>query len=370
MSILQRLPNSSIYLNKFRHVISVNGVKASAAYSICCVNRTHSFEKSTHNPKLLVNPVSFHLISKRNKSFSEVFSQIYVDISHSATVSYFQNALISFHDFTGLPWWATIIVYTFGLRLVTFPLAAYAQQMRAKLHCILQEELPPINVELKKEVAIAKKQMELSDRDAYFLYKRSFNTQYRKLIERDNCHPLKTTILFWFQIPIWVCHSIGIRNILTMQPDPTSEAALITYTQMTSDGFLWIPNLLEADTTYILPVIWCITNLMNIELGALERVGVSSKFMTTITAIFRLVIVAVVPIAATVPSCLTLYWCTSSLCALGQNLVLLSPNAKRILGIPIITKFHMDRPYRTLAQRFVEQMGQRKDWCISFIKTK
>lgn len=370
MSILQRLPKSSTYLNQFRRVINVNEVKASAAYSICCVNRTHSFENPSLHAKLLVNPVSFNVISKRNKSFSEAFSQIYADVSHSATVAYFQNALISFHDFTGLPWWATIIIYTVGLRMATFPLAAYAQKMKAKLHCILQEELPAINTELKREVAIAKKQRELSDRDAYVLYKRSFRTQYRKLIERDNCHPFKTTILFWFQIPIWVCHSIGIRNILTMQPDPTSEAALLTYIQMSSDGFLWIPNLLVSDASYILPALWCITNLVNIELGALERVGTSSKFITVITAIFRVVIVAVVPIAASVPSCLTLYWCTSSLCALAQNLVLLSPKAKRTLGIPIITKYHMDRPYRTIAQRFVEQMVHRINWCTSFIKSK
>lgn len=363
MNILRQFPKSSIHLNRFR-ALSVNEPPSSAAYSICCTKREYLCEKRP------IKPTSIYFIPKRSKSFSEVFTQIYADISNSATVSHFQNALISFHDFTGLPWWATIIVYTVGLRMVTFPFAVYAQKIKGKLHNILQNELPAMNDELKREVAIARKKFNLGDRETYVLYKRSFNTQYKKMIERDNCHPLKTTILFWFQIPIWVCHSIGIRNILTMRPDPNSFTALLAYTQMTVGGFLWIPNLVEVDSSYILPVVWCVTNLINIELGALERGGTPSKFMTVVTSAFRVIMIAIIPIAASVPSCLTLYWCTSSACALGQNLILLSPKAKKMFGIPTNTKYHMDQPYRTIAQRFVEQMERRRNWCTSLIQSK
>lgn len=38
------------------------------------------------------------------------------------------------------------------------------------------------------------------------------------MIERENCHPLKATILLWFQIPMWVCFSVAIRNMVYMQP--------------------------------------------------------------------------------------------------------------------------------------------------------
>lgn len=363
MNFLQRLPRTTIHLHRFR-VIRVNETKSCAAYSICCTKRSHSFEKPT------LNPVSFSIVPKRNKSFSEVFTQIYTDVSHSATVSHFQNTLISFHDFTGLPWWATIVIYTVGLRMAMFPLAVYGQKMKGKLHNIIQNELPAMNDELKREVAIAKRKFDMGDKETYVLYKRSFNTQYRKMIERDNCHPLKTTILFWFQIPVWICHSIGIRNILTMQPDPNSFKAILTYTQMTVGGCLWIPNLVQADASLILPLLWCATNLINIELGVLERGEATSKFSTVITGVFRGIIIAIVPIAASVPSCLALYWCTSSVCALGQNLILLSPKVKQVFGIPNNTKYCMERPYRTIAQRFVELMKKRRNWCTSFIKSK
>lgn len=359
MNILPRLHRSPVHLYRFRVTI-FNKSATTAAYSICCTQRNQPLRP----------PTSFQFQSHRNRSFSEAFTQIYTDVSHSTTVSYFQNAFTSFHDVTGLPWWATVIVYTVGLRLATFPLAVYGHVMKGKIQNIFQNEMPKMDAELKNEVAMARKRWNLNDKETYILYRQSFKTQYRKMIERDNCHPLKTTILHWFQIPIWVCHSIGIRNILQMQPDPMSPQAIKIFAQITVGGCLWLPNLIDADTTYILPAIWCITNLINIELGALERTGPSTKFSTIFTGIFRGITIAVAPIAATVPSCLTLYWCTSAVCALGQNLILLSPRAKKLFGIPTNTTEHMDRPYRTLAIRFVEQMQRRKDWCTSILKRK
>lgn len=365
MNHLPRLSRLSSHLHQYR-IVKSNGISSSLAYSICCTQRVNVIDR-WHHP---VSAGSVCYMPKRHKSFTESISDIYMAVSNSTTVSYFQNCLISFHDITGLPWWATIIIYTIGLRMLTFPLAIYAQKIKAHLHSILQIEMPAMNDELKREVAIAKKKFNLSDKDAYFLYKKSFNTQYRKMIERDNCHPMKTTILFWFQIPIWICHSIGIRNIITMRPDPNSYKAFVAFTQMSVGGFLWVPNLIEIDSSYILPVLWCITNLINIELSALEKDGKPSKMMIIMSNLFRGITIAIVPIAASVPSCLALYWCTSSLCALAQNLFLVSPKAKRTFGIPLNTKYHMDHPYRTMAHRFNERMEQRKNWCLSFIKSK
>lgn len=365
MNILHRLHRSSpVHSYGFRVTIlnkNVNETSSAAAYSICCTQRNH---------RPLRPPSTFQYQSHRNRSFVEAFQQIYTGISHSTTVSYFQTAHIAFHDYTGLPWWATIVVYTIGLRALTFPLAVYGQVMRGKIQNILLNEMPKMDKELKTEVAVAHKKWNLSDKEAFILYRQNYRKQYYKMIERDNCHPLKSTILHWFQIPIWICHSISIRNILTMQPDPMSPQAIRIFGQLSVGGCLWLPNLIEADTTYVLPAIWCITNLINIELGQLERAGPPSTFSTVFTNIFRGITIAVAPIAATVPSCLTMYWCTSALCALAQNLILLSPRVKQQFGIPMNTTHHLERPYRTLAIRFVEQMQRRKEWCTSLFKAK
>ena len=35
----------------------------------------------------------------------------------------------------------------------------------------------------------------------------------RELFIRDNCHPLKSTIIAWVQIPMWVSLSLALRNM-------------------------------------------------------------------------------------------------------------------------------------------------------------
>ena len=41
--------------------------------------------------------------------------------------------------------------------------------------------------------------------------------QMKKLIKdlyiRENCHPAKSSLVLWFQIPMWVCLSFALRNM-------------------------------------------------------------------------------------------------------------------------------------------------------------
>lgn len=53
-------------------------------------------------------------------------NQMYSDLSQSSWVMNTQHLLETVHDYTHLPWWATIVVTTVSLRLaITLPLAAY-----------------------------------------------------------------------------------------------------------------------------------------------------------------------------------------------------------------------------------------------------
>jgi len=79
----------------------------------------------------------------------------------------------------------------------------------------------------------------------------------------------------------------------------------------------------------------------------MTRVRPPTKFQTTITMVFRLVSIGMVPIAATVPSALSLYWLTSSTFGLIQNLTLLSTKMKRLFKIPK-TSNELENPYQHL----------------------
>lgn len=50
----------------------------------------------------------------------------FVTLSNSTPVAYAQQFIISFHEMTGTPWWATIMLSAIALRLtVTLPLTMY-----------------------------------------------------------------------------------------------------------------------------------------------------------------------------------------------------------------------------------------------------
>ncbi|KRT78446.1 hypothetical protein AMK59_8011, partial [Oryctes borbonicus] len=214
---------------------------------------------------------------------------------------------------------------------ITVPFAIYQQSILAKVENI-STEMPAIAKELQKETAMAIKMFNWDERTAKHQYKISLKQQWNKLIIRDNCHPFKASLLLWFQIPLWVSYSMSLRNLVYMLPKGDLDAHII-YTELTLGGFGWIPNLIEADVSYILPVALGLINLLNVEINALLKTK-STKLQKYITNFFRGISVVMVPLAACVPSCLALYWTISSSYGIVQTLILMSPKVKRICRIP------------------------------------
>lgn len=96
------------------------------------------------------------------------------------------------------------------------------------------------------------------------LFHPQMKQQWDRLVVRDNCHPFKTTVLLWFQIPLWVSLSVSCRNLTYMLPVP-DLAAQITYSELAVGGFAFIPNLTIPDASWIFPVALGVANLAIIE---------------------------------------------------------------------------------------------------------
>ncbi|KAJ8979576.1 hypothetical protein NQ317_019151 [Molorchus minor] len=133
-----------------------------------------------------------------------------------------------------------------------------------------------------------------------------------------------------------------------MLPEQDLDAKL-TYTELTLGGFGFIPNLTDVDSSLIFPVALGVINLAIIELQVLSKINNPTKLQKIFTNVFRGFSVIMVPIATSVPSCLVLYWTTSSTYGLLQNLLLLSPRIKRICGIPK-TATELQHPYKHIAE--------------------
>ncbi|XP_058459172.1 cytochrome c oxidase assembly protein COX18, mitochondrial [Malaya genurostris] len=285
------------------------------------------------------------IVPVRHYSLEASLTGLWTTVSCSTPVAYVQQGLVGIHDLSTLPWWASIVVSTVLVRsFITLPLAIYQNKIIARLEKITIE-MSDIVKELKRETAMAIKKFGWTEQETKIMYNHSLNKQWNNLIVRENCHPAKTMIVLWGQIPLWIIMSVSIRNMVHMLPDPSSIDAQIVFAELTLGGFGWIPNLTVVDQSWILPVAMGVINFSIIEIQNASRTKTPSKLQKTFTNLYRILSVLMIPIAATVPSCLCLYWVTSSAYGLGQNLLLVSPRFKRLVGVPHVPS-EIAHPYQ------------------------
>ncbi|XP_027570340.2 cytochrome c oxidase assembly protein COX18, mitochondrial [Pipra filicauda] len=271
----------------------------------------------------------------------------------SEPVHWAEGGLAALQAATGLPWWAAIAGGAALLRTaVTLPLAAHQGRLLAKLEN-LQPEIKELAERLRYEVSVRGKQLGWSEKVARFHFKKNLRRIVTELYIRDNCHPFKATLLVWVQIPMWVCVSLALRNC------SIGAVGSEVQEQFSSGGALWFTDLTAPDSTWILPVSLGLVNLLIVEIFSSQKKMQVSRFQKLVTNLFRVVSVAMIPVAATVPSSLALYWLSSSLVGLSHNLLLRSPAFRRLCCIPR-TKSDSDTPYRDIVAALAAKYSLKK----------
>jgi len=297
---------------------------------------------------------SCHVVQKRYIE-SQAPLTIFQSLADSSAVQYSQLLLENIHTVTGLPWWASLCLSTVLVRTaVTFPLSIYQNKIFARLEKI-GEEMKALLPDMKRETAIAMKQFKWTEQHAKKTFMISMKKQYNLRVVRDNCHPFKSTVVIWAQLPMWMCFSMALRNMSSATMTSSVESQ-ITFLELSVGGFLWIPNLALPDTSWIFPVCLGLVNLCIIELQVANRAakGEQGKLQKYLTNFFRGFAVIMVPIAASVPSCMSFYWTMSSLCGLSHNLILMSPKFRRLVKIPH-TPNELKNPYQNFVQHLSEK---------------
>ncbi|XP_061541126.1 cytochrome c oxidase assembly protein COX18, mitochondrial isoform X1 [Phycodurus eques] len=260
----------------------------------------------------------------------------YQQAAHSAPVHLAEDFLVQVQQTSGLPWWIAIAVSTLSVRtLITLPLAAYQMRLLAKVEA-LQTEIAALAKRLRYEVSIRAEERGWTDKQSRFQFRKNLRRLVSQLYVRDNCHPLKASLLVWVQLPLWISLSLALRN-LSNQDSPL-QACLAT------GGALWFPDLTSSDSTWLLPLALGLTNLLIVEVFSLQRSNPSSVHKL-LTNAMRGLSLLMIPIAANVPSSMALYWLCSSLVGLGHNLLLRAPALHKILKLPTRRS---DTPYKDL----------------------
>lgn len=265
----------------------------------------------------------------------------YGGLVDSAPVHLAEQFLVQLQGASGLPWWLSVAAGTLAVRTaVTLPLAAYQTIIISRVEA-LQVEIARLAKQLRYEVSVRAKERGWTEKQCRFQFKKNLRRIVSQLYIRDNCHPFKASVLVWVQLPLWISLSLALRNL--------SLEGSALHSELAAGGALWFPDLTVPDSTWILPVCLGLTNLLIVEVFSLQRAN-PSRVQKLVTNAIRGFSLLMIPIAATVPSSMALYWFTSSLVGFSHNLLLRSPTAHRLLRLPTRGS---DSPYRDLMAAFV-----------------
>ncbi|XP_061432352.1 cytochrome c oxidase assembly protein COX18, mitochondrial-like [Lethenteron reissneri] len=277
---------------------------------------------------------------------------LYSSLADTAPVLLAEHLLAATQASLGLPWWATIACSTVALRsCVTLPLTVYQMHVMAKLSA-LQQEISELARLLRRDVSVTARQRGWPESTARFEFRKELKRLVSELYVRDNCHPVKTSLIMWVQIPLWIILTVSLQNISRLAQDESS-----VYGGLLEGGMLWFSNLTLPDATWILPISLGLINLLIVEMFALQRKDMS-RMQRLATNFIRLLSIVMVPVAAAVPSAVSLYWVSSSAVGLAQNLALRAPRVRSLLHLPR-SPMDSETPYRDLARSFRSKIMDR-----------
>ncbi|KAI8906364.1 60Kd inner membrane protein-domain-containing protein [Gorgonomyces haynaldii] len=232
--------------------------------------------------------------------------------------SFFELVYVS----TGLPWWATIIIGSVGLRLMMFPIAVKSQQAIVKLHN-MKPEIEPVQSELSRLNSIGDKQ--------------GAAVQMQKMQAVFKKHDASPLSALWgiAQLPIMISAFFGIKGM--------SDVGVPGFA---TEGLWWFKDLTASDPTYILPAISTAIMMATVEVNASVSGQQPSDFMKNL---MRAVSVVAMFAMAWLPPAFFLYSIVTAIATLLQTWAFSRPGVRKALGIPLMDPNIKARPKSMLA---------------------
>ena len=220
------------------------------------------------------------------------------------TTSALMYAIEYFHVAHGLEWWLAIVATTTLMRGVTIPLTVMQQRNAARLHAA-KPEIEAIN-KLAKENAHDQKEMQ------------RYQAEILKVWAKHDCNPVKMFAPLFVQAPVFISFFFAIRNMSVGVPS------------FREGGALWFRDLSVADPTYVLPLLSSLTFLASVELNPpnpQQNTPAMKWGMRGLAA-------AMVPLTASFPQGVFVYWVTTNAFSFAQGRALKVPALKALAGIP------------------------------------
>lgn len=127
------------------------------------------------------------------------------------------QSIEAIHLATDMPYWATIVAITFGLRALLVPLAFGAMRNGAKM-ALAKPEMELVTQRMKAETASGV----TVDQKRYQMYQTQLNAIYAK----HGFYPMRSLLMPVVQLPIFVSFFLGLQSMGTYFPVGTSSPEL------------------------------------------------------------------------------------------------------------------------------------------------
>ncbi|KAF0690375.1 Aste57867_18210 [Aphanomyces stellatus] len=225
-----------------------------------------------------------------------------------------QNVIEAVHTTTGLPWWATFGLTAIAVRGSLFPLLVYqikatermgnaGSEMRSMWKSFMYARmfLPP---------AIPQKQLE-----ALVLFHKGLKLSW----EKHSTHPIQCVATPLIQVPSFILMAYSTREIIRSGKMDGLDTG----------GFWMFQNLMEADSTFILPALAVGCTYLNFELMGKSQI----KIMPFLKNSLQYIPLLSFPFICQLPQGIFFYWIASSWCSFAQAAALRQPAIRSAVGL-------------------------------------
>lgn len=246
--------------------------------------------------------------------------------SYTTPVGLIENLTEFISASTGMPWAVGIALTTVLLRATMLPLIVKSMRNNVKL-----TNIGPEMQLLAERLKAAGKS---GDKSATALY----SSKLQKLMEDNDCHPLRSFVPILVQMPLFISVFFAIRKMAELPVESLKHG-----------GYLWFTDLTLQDPYYALPFIASCTMFLSIELGS-EGVKHSQPMVKNLLRAMPFVLL---PVSASFPTGLFMYWISANLISLSQVLLFRVPFLRTALKIPAM-KVQSTEPTSKSNESFIE----------------
>ena len=232
-----------------------------------------------------------------------------------------EYGLQSLHDATGLPWYATIPLFTLCARATLFPLTVFSSRSVARMALIKPQ---------MDELSTAMQEANKRGTDAGMKEAEKHRVSLQKLLAKHGVKPWMTMVGGLGQLPVWMTFFFTLRHM-------TREGAQLGFE---TGGLAWFGDLTVQDPYYALPVLCGASMYGMVSLGDPGQASGSDAAQDERAKMMRNVMkgaaVLMVPMTYWFQSGIFIYWITTNSIGMVQTVALRQPPIRALVGMPAL----------------------------------